>query len=139
MYTLVKCTHIHIIITTITHTEIVIILKTLSIDEELRNLEMNGTIRPLLAVNILLGLIWTIIISCFCMLWKRNLLSNKVKFVCTQMGHILFVLVVFFIWNIIYLCSFFPYSIIVVSVIRTFSPLSFGVYILISLSSLQKK
>ncbi len=122
-------------------TEVVVMIKTFSMLEFLIDvLEMNCFIRPLLAVNILLGLICTVLLVLwFGMLWKRNLLSNKVKFVYTQMGHILFVLVVFFIWNIIYLCSFFPYSIIVLSVIRTFSPVSFGLYILMSLPNLQKK
>ena len=119
--------------------ELVMILKSLSIDEELGS-EMNGIIRPLLAVNILLGFICTVLLVLwFGMLWKRNLLNNKVKFVYTQMGHILFILVVFFIWNIIYLFSFFPYSIIVVSVIRTFSPVSFDVYILMIIPNQGKK
>ncbi len=124
-------------------TEFVMILSVKALSKiylEFGNLEMNSIIRPLLVVNILLGLIcMVLLVLWFCILWKRNLLNSKVKFVCTQMGHILFVLVVFFIWNIIYLSSSFPFSIIVVSVIRTFSPISFGVYILISLPSLQRK
>ncbi len=121
-------------------TETVAILKTLSIMKVFIFLEMYCFIVPLVGVNILLGLICIVLLVLwFCMLWKRNMLNSKVKFVCTQMGHILFVLVVFFIWNIIYLSSSFSFSIIVVSVIRTFSPISFGVYILISLPSLQRK
>ena len=121
----------------------VVLLKTPFDSEsgELIELEFTYFIDPLLAVNILLGLICTVLlVSWFCMLWKRGLLKNKAKFVCTQMGHILFVLVVFFTWNIIYF-QFppFPYYIIVVSTIRTISPISFGVYILMSIPTLQKK
>ncbi len=121
-------------------TEIVETLKIKRYNMYLIKLEMNCFIRPLLSVNILLGLICTVILVLwFCMLWKRRLLKNKVKFVCTQIGHILFILVVFIIWNILYLKLDFEYSLLVVSVIRTFAPVSFGVYILISLSSLRRR
>ena len=49
--------------------------------------------KPLLAVNAPMGLICTVLLVLWCcMLWKRRLLKNKLKFVCTQMGHILLVL-----------------------------------------------
>ncbi len=102
--------------------------------------EFNFLMRPLLAVNTLLGLICIVmLVLWFGMLWKRRLLNSKVKFVCTQMGHILFVLVVFLTWNICKLISIIEYEVLVLSVIRTFSPISFGVYILMSLPSLQRK
>ena len=87
----------------------------------------------LLAVNALLGLTCTVLLGLWCcMLWKRRLLKNKVKFVCTQIGHILLILVVFITWNILKLD--FEYSLVV---IRTFAPVSFDVYILISLQNMQ--
>ncbi len=121
--------------------EFVAILKFETETDELLEVEQNYFINPLLAANILLGLICIVLLVIwFCMLWKRKLLKSKVKFVCTQMGHILLVLVVFFIWNLIFFGSpFFPYNIIVVSAIRTLGPVSFGVYILMSLPSQQRK
>ena len=55
------------------------------------------------------------------------------------MGHILFVLVVFLMWNITKFLSTIKHEVVVLSVIRTFSPVSFGVYILMSLPKLKKK
>ncbi len=118
--------------------EVVAILKTRSI--YFLKEETYYIVRPILAVNILLGLLCIVLLVLwFGMLWKRRLLKSKVKFVCTQMGHILFILVVFLIGNILYSISDFGYSIVVASVMRPFSPVSFGVYILISLPSLQRK
>ncbi len=56
------------------------------------------------------------------------------EFVCTQIGHILLILVVFITWNI--LKSDFEYSLVV---IRKFAPVSFDVYVLISLQNIRKK
>ena len=120
-------------------TEIVVILKAPLIIDDLEEFEKKGFIRPLLIVNVLLGLICIVLlVSWFGMLWKRRFLRNKVKFVCTQMGHIFFVLVVILTWNIIYLYSEFKYLLVIISVIRTFSPVSFGVYIFMSLPNLQR-
>ncbi len=120
--------------------EFVMRFKTKLYNIYLIQLEMYCFIKPLLAVNILLGLICIVLLVLwFCMLWKRRLLKSKVKFVCTQMGHILFILVVFITWNIMYFSSAFDYGLVVLSVIRTFSPVSFGVYILISVQNLRKK
>ncbi len=55
------------------------------------------------------------------------------------MGHILLVLVVLLIGSILLLPSIYSYGFEVTSVMRTFLPVSFGVYILISLPSLQRK
>ncbi len=97
---------------------------------------------PLLAFNALLGLTCTVLLVLWCcILWKRRLLKNKVKFVCTQVGHILLVLVVLLIGNILLLqpSKYSDYSLAVASVMQIFLPLSFGVYILISIPSLQRK
>ncbi len=98
---------------------------------------------PLLAVNALLGLICIVLLVSWCyMLCKRRLLKNKVKFVCTEMGYILLVLVVDLIGNICLLLLLLPSSYdynIVTSVMRTFPLVSFGVYIIISIRSLRKK
>ena len=95
-----------------------------------------------LAVNILLGLICTVILVLwFCMLWKRRLLKSKAKFVCTQMGHILFVLAVFFIINVLTVYKLFRLRYIntILAAMQTFLPVSFGVYILMSIPSLQRR
>ena len=119
--------------------DIVVILKTHSIEEELYYI-VNFILKPMLAVNALLGLICTVLLVLWCcMLWKKRLLKNKLKFVCTQMGHILLVLVVLLIGSILLLPSIYSYGFEVTSVMRTFLPVSFGVYILISLPSLQRK
>ncbi len=69
--------------------DIVVILKTRSV-EFMYEVGYDYIKKPLLAVNILLGLICTVLlVSWCCMLWKRRLLKNKVKFVCTEMGHII--------------------------------------------------
>ena len=95
---------------------------------------------PLVAVNILLGLICIVLLMIwFCMLTKRNLLQNKVKFVCTQISHILFVLVVLLIGNTAYFYPENDYYLVVFSALREFAPVSFGVYFLISLPTLQRK
>ncbi len=131
----------HSIWSPITHiAEVVVMIKTFSLLEFLIDVEMNCFIRPLWVFNILLGLICIVLLVLWgYRLWKINLLKSKVKFVCTQMGHILFILVIYIIWNLIYLFSFFPYSGIVLSVIRTFAPVSFGVYIVMSIPKLPKK
>ena len=117
--------------------DIVMTLKTRSIyfiEEELYYI-----VRPLLAVNALLGLTCTVIlVSWFCMLWKRRLLKNKVKFVCTQMGHILFILVVLLIGSILLLPLYYSYGNAVVFVMRMFPPISFGVYFIVSLPSIRR-
>ncbi len=96
--------------------------------------------KPLLAVNPPMGLICTVLLVLWCcMLWKRRLLKNKLKFVCTQMGHILLVLVVLLIGSILLLPLYYSYGIVVASVMRTFPPVSFGLYFIISLPNLQKK
>ena len=121
--------------------EIVVILKTNSI-YFVYNVQLYIEI-SLLAVNTPMGLICTVLlVSWCCMLWKRRLLKNKVKFVCTEMGHILLVLVVDLIGNILLLLLLVPLSYdynIVVSVIRTFPPVSFGIYIIVNIRSLRKK
>ncbi len=120
--------------------EVVVILKTNLIYSDLEELERKCLIMPLLSFNILLGLICTVLLVVwFGMLWKRRLLRNKVKFVCTQMGHTFFVLVVILTWNTIYLFLEFEYIVVVTSIVRTFSPVSFGVYIFMSIPHLQRK
>ena len=121
--------------------EIVVILKTHSIFTYMDRVQMYMYIQTsLLAVNILLGLICTmLLVLWFCMLWKRGLLKNKLKFVCTQMGHILLVLVVLLIGNILLLVPSSDYFFEVKSVMQTFLPVSFGVYILMSIPSLKRR
>ncbi len=120
--------------------DIVVILKTRSIEVYKVENYIKYIEKPLLAVNALLGLICTVLLMLWCcMLWKRRLLKNKVKFVCTQMGHILLVLVVLLIGSILLLPSNYSYGLAVSSVMRTFIPVSFGVYILMSIPSLQRK
>ncbi len=118
--------------------EIVVILKThLIIYQYFVNVELNYIIGPLLAVNILLGLICIVLLVLwFGMLWKRKLLKSKVKFVCTQIGHILLVLVVYLIGNILLLPNY-NYGLVVSFVMRTFLPVSFSVYILMSIRNLR--
>ncbi len=97
-------------------------------------------IKPLLAVNVLLGLTCTVLLVLwFCILWKRKLLKNKAIFVFTQMGHIFFVLVVFLIWNIICLFAIINHATVAHSALRAIAPVSFGVYFLMSIPSLQRK
>ncbi len=102
--------------------------------------------RPLLsqlAVNIPLGLICIVLLVIwFHILWDRKLLKNQVKFVWTQMGHTLFVIVVFLIWNISTLFSAFDFDtvvIIIISMIRITSHPFSGVHFLILLRNLQRK
>ena len=95
---------------------------------------------PLLATSILLDLVCIVLLVVWlCKLWKRKLLRSKAKFVCTQMGHIIFVLVVFLIGNILIFFSGFFRSLEVIFAIQTVVPVSFGVYIIISLPSLKRK
>ncbi len=100
---------------------------------------------PLVAVNILLGLICIVLLVLwFCILWKRKLLKSKAKFVCTQIGHILIVLVVLLIGNTTYFTTYFfsyfflHYYLIVLFAIRTVVTVSFSVYILMSLYRVYK-
>ncbi len=113
-------------------------------ESKLYEAEDNYITGPLLAVNILLGLICIVLLVLwFGMLWKRRLLKSKVKFVCTQMGHILLVLVVFLIGNILLLPYYNQYSLVknevTNSIMRTFPPVSFGVYILMIIRNLRSK
>ena len=103
--------------------------------------EYNYFFLPTLAVNILLGLICIVfLVVWFCMLIKRKLLKNKAKFVCTQISHILIVLVVLLIGNTTYFYSdYVHFSLVIFSVLRTIAPVSFGVYVLISLPHLQRR
>ncbi len=103
--------------------------------------------RPLVslqAVNILSGLTCIVmLVVWFCILWKRKLLKNKVKFVFTEMAHILFVIVVFLFWNISTLFSAFEYGTVVYilfATIRTLiMPAYFGVYFIMTLPNLRMK
>ncbi len=122
--------------------EIVVIMKITPLNE----VETYYFINPLLvAVNILLGLICIVmLVVWFRMLWKIRLLKSKVKFVCTHIGHILFVLVVYLIGNILLLLPLLPiynynYGLEVTPVMQTFPPVSFSVYILMSLPNLRSK
>ncbi len=117
--------------------EIVVILKTNSM--YFISVEMNCFIIPLLGVNTILDLICILLLVVWvCMLWKRRLLRSKVTFVCTQISHILIILVVFLIGNILFVFSeSFDYGHVVVFAIRTVVPVSFDVYILISLQNMQ--
>ncbi len=99
---------------------------------------------PLLAVNILLGLICIVLLVLwFGMLWKRRLLKSKMKFVCTQMGHIILVLVVLLVGNILLLpaslITYHKYGLVVTFIMQTFPPVSFSVYILMSIRNLRIK
>ena len=116
---------------------LVVTLKTLySILKDIIDSEMTYFFLPTLAVNILLGLIYIVLLVVwFCMLIKRKLLKNKAKFVCTQISHILIVLVVLLIGNTAFFYnlddSFFTFF-----TLRTFATVSFSVYFLVSLPSL---
>ena len=107
--------------------------------------EIQFILLPLVAVNILLGLICIVLLVLwFCILWKRKLLKSKAKFVCTQIGHILIVLVVLLIGNTTYFTTYFfsyfflHYYLIVLFAIRTVVTVSFSVYILMSLYRVYK-
>ena len=122
------------------------IVVTLKITKDFYNREMiivlSNVFGIVLAVNILLGMICIVLLVLwFYMLWKRKLLKSKANFVCTQMGHIFFVLAVFFIFNLlaVYQISSLHRIDTVLDAIETFLPVSFGVYILISLQNLRKK
>ncbi len=120
-------------------TEIVVILKKKSIYFTYTLVELYIEI-SLLAVNALLGLICTVLlVSWLCMLWKRGLLKNKVKLVCTQMGYVLLFLVVLLIGILLWLLTYIHYGLAVTYAIQTFLSISFGVYILMSLSSQQRR
>ena len=119
--------------------DIVVMLKTNSDAFTIR--EYNYFFLPLVAVNTLLGLVCIVLLVVwFCMLVKKKLLKSRAKFVCTQMGHILIVLVVLLIVNTAYFYSnYVNFSLAVFTAVRTIAPVSFGVYILISLPNLQRK
>ncbi len=118
-------------------------LNAVSFDTLFIEVELFGFVLPLVLVNILFDLICIVlVVDWVCKLWKRKLLKSKVKFVCTQMGHILLVLVVLLIRNIIFsfsLIIIMNYYLLVFSLIQTVVPVSFGVYLLIILPSLQRK
>ena len=118
--------------------EIVAILKTQSV--YFKHDVANYFFLPIVAVNMLLGLICIVLLVVwFCMLIKKKLLKSKAKFVCTQISHILIVLVVLLIGNASYFYSDYDYSLVVLSALRAIAPVSFGVYILISIPSLQRR
>ena len=118
--------------------EIVAILKTQSV--YFKHDVAYYFILPIVAVNILLGLICIVLLVVwFCMLIKRQLLKSKAKFVCTQISHILIVLVVLLIGNACYFFSDYDYSLVVFSALRAIAPVSFGMYILMSIPNLRKK
>ena len=96
---------------------------------------------PLVAINILFDLICIVLLLIwFYMLSKKKLLKSKAKVVCTQMGHILFVLVVFLTGNIIFVVfGTFHDALVLLFVIQTAVPVSFGVYILMSIPNMRKK
>ncbi len=118
----------------------IVILKThINLDKFIVDMEFKYFILPTLAVNILLGLVCTVILVLwFCILKKRKLLKSKAKFVCTQISHILIVLVVLLFGNTTYFYYFYD-SFLVHLALRTVAIVSFGVYILISLSSLKRR
>ena len=120
--------------------EIVMILKTLySILSYFIDVEVNYFLQPPVAVNILLGLICIVfLVVWFCMLIKIKLLKNRAKFVCTQISHILIMLVVLLIGNTTYFYDFDD-SLFVFFTLRTFATVSFSVYFLISIPSLQRR
>ena len=114
--------------------EIVVILKTHSVS--FRYVERYYFFLPTLAVNILLGLICIVLLMVwFCMLIKRKLLKNKIKFVCTQISHILVVLL---IGNTAFFYPLNYYYLVIFSALRAIAPLSFGVYIVISIYQIYK-
>ncbi len=119
-----------------------LIIEIVMIQKTSYHLEMIICYSIVLAVNILLGLICIVLLVLWlCMLWKRRLLKSKAKFVCTQMGHILFFLAVLFTFNLLALCQLFPFHYIntILDVMQIFPPVSFGVYILMSISSQQRR
>ena len=86
---------------------------------------------PIVAVNMLLGLICIVLLMVwFCVLKNRRLLKSKV---CTQISHILIVLVVLLIYNITY----FYDALLVVFALRTVAIVFLCVYIIVSLSNLR--
>ncbi len=90
----------------------------------------------LLIASILLDLICIVMLVVWvCKLWKRKLFKRKTKFV---FSYILFLLVVFLIGNTVFVFSGFDSGLVIIFAIRTVVPLSFGVYILISLKNIQK-
>ena len=116
----------------------------LVVSKQLRDIiidwEMVCFIRPILVVNIILGLTCIImLIVWFVVMIKERLLKNKLRFVCTHMGHIFFVLSVSLIWNTMYLFTIFKYGLIVVDVVRIFSPVSYGVYVCVCILNQRKK
>ena len=119
--------------------EIVMILKT---HMNLVNFIDMDIILPVVAVNVLLGLICIVLLMVwFGILIKRKLLKNKAKFVCTQISHILIVLVVLLIGNAAYFYSHFYFNdaFLVEFAMQIVAIVSFGVYILISIPSLQRR
>ena len=128
--------------------EIVVMIKTNSV-YFIYQVEYNYIEISLMAFNALLGLICTVLLVLwFCMLWKRRLLKNKVKFVCTQMGCTLLVLVVLLIGNILLLPllllsrhtpDYDHFGVAVTYAMQTFLPVCFGVYFIISLPNQQRK
>ncbi len=106
------------------------------------DVEIDFILLPLVAVNTLLGLTCIVLVVVwFYILSKRKLLKSKANFVCTQIGHILIVLVVLLIGNTSYFFSYFfiHYYLIVLFAIRTVTTVSFGVYTVMSLPNLRKK
>ncbi len=102
--------------------------------------EMNYFTRFILVVNIILGLTCIImLIVWFVVMIKERLLKNKLRLVCTHMGHIFFVLLVSLMWNTVYLFTQYEYGIIVVDVVRIFSPVSYGVYVCVCILNQRKK
>ena len=102
--------------------------------------EIYSILIPVLLASIILDLICIVVLVVWVYkLWKRRLLKSKARLVCTQISHIFFVLVVFLIGNILFLFSGYEYGLAVVFAIRTVAPISFGVYILISIPSLKRK
>ncbi len=97
----------------------------------------------LVVVNTLLGLICIVLLVVwFGILIKRKLLKNRAKFMCTQISHILIVLVVLLIGNTALFCDLFynlDDSLLVFFALRTFTTVSFSVYFLISIPDLQKR
>ncbi len=85
---------------------------------------------PVLAASTLLDLLCIVMLVVWVRkLWKRRLLRSKAKFVCSQISHILFLLVIFLIGNIVFIAGY----LVAVFAIRIIAPVSFGIYILISL------
>ncbi len=105
-----------------------------------KRMEQNYILIPVLIANILLDLVCIVLLLVWVYrLWKRKLLKSKAKFVCTLIIHTLLILVVFLIGNIIFLFSNFENAFVVYFALRTVAPVSFGVYVLVSLPHLQRK